>query len=90
MRGRKKLEKPKKTVSFYLEEELIERLDVLTVKAGLSRAKMMENMILVGADYLEKMDVVGVLAVARVFEDLRQALKQKESNGCYGKGLASA
>lgn len=77
----RKLLKPKKIVSIYIEQKLDVRLERIAVKGGVSKSKIMENMLIVGVDYLETMDNLGVLAIARIFEDMRQKIIEKHDGG---------
>jgi thymidine kinase len=74
---KKKKEDVKKIIGFYFKESYINRADKLAKQAMISRAKLLENICEVGIEELEFLDKFGVLSVARVFEELRQGIKQK-------------
>lgn len=73
-----KNEKGLRMVGFYCDENLIKRIDVLAKKGGLPRAQLMYNMVDISADYLDTMDTLGVLAAAKVFQDMRQYLVRRK------------
>ena len=66
-----------KMVGCSLSIESIERLDRLALKGGLSRAKLMQNMVEAGIDTLETCEGWGVFAIKKIFDDMKAGFSQK-------------
>lgn len=87
-----------RTVGLWLEQDLIARLDALAEKAGITRSKMMANIIELNVKSLERADSVGILSMALLIRDLQEGLngwvrqikdepetlKETWENGGYG------
>ena len=74
----KKVPKDKLTVAIVamVDPIVFKRVDRLAAKADMTRSKLAANMIEVATDYLETMESVGVFAVARVFQELREKINE--------------
>ena len=64
-----------RTVGLWLEKDLIARVDALAAKAGISRSKLMANIIELNMKSLERADSVGILSMAILIRDLEEGLK---------------
>ena len=62
-------------VTIWIDKGLVARIEVLAEKGGLTRSKLITNLIDVGVEELEVMNKFGLWAPLRVFEDIRQRLK---------------
>jgi metal-responsive CopG/Arc/MetJ family transcriptional regulator len=65
-----------KIIGLQVDQVLVDRIDTLAVKADISRSKLMMNLLEVGVDYLEFMDDLGVVAVVKVFKDMKENFKK--------------
>lgn len=61
-----------KSVTVWLPKELVTRLDALAEKGGLTRSKLVENMVDVSVNELEIMDELGIVATVLVIRDFRE------------------
>ncbi len=61
----------KQAITIWIDKGLVERIDKLAEKAEVTRSKLISNIVGVGVEELEIMDTLGVLATARVFEELK-------------------
>ena len=68
-------------VTVWVKKDLVSRIDNLAEKGGLSRSKLIANLLEVGVEEIEVADKVGFWALARVYQDLRERLKKKIGNG---------
>jgi len=66
-------------VTIWINKGLVERIEKLAQKGGLTRSKLISNMIEVTVEELETMNKLGLWATLRVFEDIRQRLKNHRS-----------
>lgn len=64
-----------RTVGLWLHDDLVTRLDALAAKAGISRSKLMANIIELNVKSLERADSVGILSMAILIRDLEEGLK---------------
>jgi hypothetical protein len=78
-----------RTVGLWLDQDLIARVDALAAKAGITRSKMMANMIELNVKSLERADSVGILSMAILIRDLEEGLKgwvrQVKDEACQKK-----
>jgi len=65
----------KMAVTLWLDKSIVERLDRLAEKGGLTRSKLMANLIEVGSEDSVLLEKLGLWAVARIFMDMRDRLK---------------
>jgi predicted DNA-binding protein len=65
--------------SFMASDDLSARIDALAEKAGISKSRLLENMVSVSTDYLETMDSLGVIALKRVFDRMADCLVSSSS-----------
>jgi len=71
----KKTVQLKITLCGNVDEKIYHKVEKLAGKAGITKSKLVSNMIEVSVDYLEFMDQFGVIAFTRVFDDMREKLK---------------
>ena len=64
-------------VSMWIDKSLLARVDKLAVIGGLSRSRLLQNVIGVSVDELELMKSVGALATALVLRDLHRWFGKK-------------
>jgi metal-responsive CopG/Arc/MetJ family transcriptional regulator len=64
-----------RTVGLWLNDDLVTRVDALASKAGISRSKLMANIIELNVKSLERADSVGILSMAILIRDLEEGLK---------------
>ncbi len=72
----------KKPVTCWVDRDFVARIDKLSEKAGLTRSKLVENLLEVAVDEMELMRSLGILSTAIVFRDLKEIIKkwsEKES-----------
>ena len=62
-------------VTMYFDEELIARLDKLAAKAGISRSKLVSNVLAESVTALERADMVGILDMALLMRDFGEGLR---------------
>ena len=65
----------KQAVTVWLSKDLVEKLDRFAEDGGLTRSKLIANILDVGIEELVIMDKFGVWAIAKIFEDIRQRLR---------------
>jgi hypothetical protein len=66
-----------KIVGFPLSVESLAKLDRLAVKGGLTRAKLIQNMVEAGIDFLEGCEGWGVFAIRKIFDDMKEVLHKR-------------
>jgi predicted DNA-binding protein len=66
----------KTTIACWVDKKFVDRLDKLADKAGLTRAKLAENLLEIGVDQLEVLKTLGIMSTALVFRDLKENLKK--------------
>lgn len=66
-----RVKKKGKCINLWLDEETAKRLDRIAAKAGLSRSRLAENLLIVGLDEAQTMARIGVLQLAVLLRDLR-------------------
>jgi hypothetical protein len=66
-----------KAVTIWIDKSTVEKIEKLAAKGGLTRSKLITNLIAVGVEELEAMNKLGLWATARVFEDMRQWFKKR-------------
>lgn len=85
-----KKEEKGRTVSLWLDKDLVERLDKLAKKGGITRSKLLANMIELSAKSLERADAVGILSLSLLIRDFEYNLKtwirEIRANGAEIKG----
>jgi predicted DNA-binding protein len=64
-------------VGFALKIELIKRLDRLADVGGLSRGKLICNIVEAGIDFLEACEGWGVFAIRKIFNDMKAGFGRK-------------
>jgi hypothetical protein len=67
----------KVAVSFWVEKEIAEKLDYLADKGGITKSKLLSNMAEAMVHDMLIMDKIGAIRVARLYLDLREAIKNK-------------
>jgi len=71
-----------KPLTCWADKEFVVRIDKLSEKAGLTRSKLVQNLLEVAVDEMELMQSLGILSTAIVFRDLKETIKkwsEKES-----------
>jgi len=69
----------KQAVTIWIKKDLVEKIDRLAEKGDLTRSKLISNLVEVGVEEISIMDKVGVWAMARIFEDIKQRLRGNKS-----------
>ena len=69
----------KQAVTIWIKKDLVEKLDQFAEKGDLTRSKLISNLVEVGVEELTIMNKVGLWAMARIFEDIKQRLRGKKS-----------
>ncbi len=69
----------KQAVTIWIKKDLVEKIDQFAEKGDLTRSKLISNLVEVGVEELTIMNKVGLWAMARIFEDIRQRLRGKKS-----------
>ena len=69
----------KQAVTIWIKKDLVEKIDRLAEKGYLTRSKLISNLVEVGVEEISIMDKVGVWAMARIFEDIKQRLRGNKS-----------
>lgn len=64
-----------KKITFHCPDDVAERLDKLAEKGDIPRSKLVLNMVETMTSFLEATNKVGVLALAVMFRDARDKLK---------------
>ena len=77
----KKIDENMKVVSVYVREDLLKEIDKLADKAGLSRSKLIANMLDVSALELGSMEKLGVLATAVVLRNWKEKAQKWSKSG---------
>ena len=85
----KSADEDKMIITMWAERSLVNRLDVLAEKAGLSRSKLLQNLLKVSVDEMESMDKLGVLATAVVLRDFAVNLRSWREGKKKGGGHSS-
>ena len=67
----------KVAVSFWVEKEIADKLDYLADKGGITKSKLLSNMIEAMVHDALILDKIGAIRVARFYLDLREAIKNK-------------
>lgn len=67
----------KQAVTIWIDKGLVAKIEALAEKGGLTRSKLITNLIEVGVEELESMNKLGIWATLRVFEDMRQWFKKR-------------
>ena len=68
----------KMALTVWIDKELVERIDRLSEKGGIPRNKLLTNLIEVNIEELEIMNKIGVWAISRIYEDIKQRLRGKD------------
>lgn len=66
-----------KSITLWLDQDTVKRLDKVANKAGISRSRLTENLVLVGLEEAEAMRKIGVLQMAVLLRDLKQRVGDK-------------
>jgi hypothetical protein len=66
-----------KPVTIWLDEETIKRLDRVKATVGISRSRMVENLLLVGLDSADTLRKIGILPIAVLFRDIGEGIKKR-------------
>jgi len=74
-RGRPKEDHVGVRINVYLDEEVLTRVDRLSVKAGISRSRLIANIVTEGLRGLEKAELVGILDFALLMRDFGEGVK---------------
>jgi len=67
----------KMAITIWIDKSVVERIDILAEKGGITRSALLANLIRVNIEELEIMNKMGLWALARVYEDMRQKLKKR-------------
>jgi metal-responsive CopG/Arc/MetJ family transcriptional regulator len=67
----------KQAVTIWVDKGLVVKIEALAEKGGLTRSKLITNLIEVGVEELVAMNKLGMWATLRVFEDIRQYFKKR-------------
>jgi metal-responsive CopG/Arc/MetJ family transcriptional regulator len=69
----------KQAVTIWIDKNLVKQIDLLAGKGDLTRSKLIANLVEIGAEELMVMNKVGIWAMARIYENIRQRLKMGRS-----------
>jgi metal-responsive CopG/Arc/MetJ family transcriptional regulator len=72
-----RVQKKGKSITLWLDEETANRLDKVAQRAGLSRSRLAENLLLVGLDEAETLKKIGVLQLAVLLRDLHEKVSKR-------------
>lgn len=64
------------SVTVWVDEEMLERIDRLADKVNLSRSRFMRNLVEISLDDLEAMDAVGLVTLLLKIEKAKDRFKQ--------------
>lgn len=64
-----------RTVCLWLDDDLVVRVDALAEKSGITRSKILANMIEMNVKSLERADSAGILPLVLLMRDLEEGLK---------------
>lgn len=67
----------RREVNLYLDVAVIEEIDRIAEKAGLSRSRFARNLLLLGLDEARTLDAFGLFTLVRKFEKLAEAMKRE-------------
>ena len=65
----------KMAITIWVDKTLAKKAESLAEKAGITRSKFLANVIEVGIEEIEWADKVGMWALARVFRDFREKIR---------------
>lgn len=65
----------KVVVSLWIDKELVNKLDSFADKVGITRSKILSNIIEAAVHDLGIMEKTGVLSIAKFYLDIREAIK---------------
>lgn len=66
-----------KSVSLWMSKDLIKRLDAIADATGLTRSRLLLNIVTVGVEEVEAMDKLGLLKAAKLVQELREKFTVK-------------
>jgi hypothetical protein len=72
-----KKEKQGQTLSVWVDEKILCDLDALAKKAGITRSKLVSNILDVATGELKTLEKVGVLRVTLLLRDLKDAFQRR-------------
>lgn len=64
-----------RSISLWLDDDLVARVDALADKSGITRSKILANMIEMNVKSLERADSAGILPLVLLMRDLEEGLK---------------
>lgn len=70
----------KVAVSFWIEKDSADKLEYLAEKGGLTKSKLLSNIVEAVVHDMMLVDKVGIVRLARYLQDLREAIKNKTTN----------
>lgn len=68
----------KQAVTIWIKKDLVSKIDALAEKGDLTRSKLISNLVEVGVEELTVMNKVGLWAMAKIYEDIRQRLRARK------------
>jgi metal-responsive CopG/Arc/MetJ family transcriptional regulator len=68
----------KQAVTIWIKKDLVTKIDALAEKGDLTRSKLISNLVEVGVEELTIMNKVGIWAMAKIYEDIRQRLRGRK------------
>ena len=68
-------------ITVWIDKRVAEKAGELAEKGGITRSKFLANLIEVGVEEIGWANKIGLWALARVFQDLREKLRKKVRNG---------
>jgi len=68
-------------VTIWFDETVIDRLDRLALKGDIPRAKLVRNLVVIGAEYLEACEKFGILQTVLILRDLSTWVKARSVSG---------
>ena len=65
----------KVVISLWIDKELVEKLDYFADKAGITRSKILSNIIEAAVHDLGILSKLGIMRIVKFFLDMREAIK---------------
>ena len=70
----------KVAVSFWIEKDVADKLEYLAEKGGLTKSKLLSNIVEAAVHDIMLVDKVGIVRLVCFLQDLREAIKNKTTN----------
>lgn len=70
-----------KGVTVWFDDDVIARIDRLSLKGDIPRSRLLRNLSVIGVEYLEACEKFGILQTALILRDLGSWVKAKAESG---------